>query len=104
MTGARQPPEGRLPQVPHVKFFHFFVLDATLRLTGGFMATTIDDGKLKEMLKAAVIEALEERRDLVKDIIEEAMEDIALVRAIEEGVASPSVSRDDVFALLEAPQ
>jgi hypothetical protein len=56
------------------------------------------------MLKAAVIEALEERRDLVKDIIEEAMEDIALARAIEEGVGSNSVSRDEVFSLLEAPQ
>lgn len=68
------------------------------------MATTIDDGKLKAMLKAAVIEALEEKRDLVKDIVEEAMEDIALARAIEEGVAGDSVSRDEVFALLENPK
>lgn len=68
------------------------------------MATSIDEGKLKELLKAAVIEALEERRDLVKEIVEEAMEDIALARAIEEGVGGESVSRDEVFALLESSQ
>lgn len=66
------------------------------------MATSIDEGKLKDLFKAAVIEALEERRDLVKDIVEEAMEDIALARAIEEGVSGESVSRDQVFALLES--
>jgi len=68
------------------------------------MATTIDDGKLKKMLKAAMIEVLEERRDLVKDIVEEALEDIALARAIEEGVGTDSVSRDAVFAILENAQ
>ena len=66
------------------------------------METSIDEGKLKDLFKAAVIEALEERRDLVKDIVEEAMEDIALARAIEEGVSGESVSRDEVFALLES--
>jgi hypothetical protein len=68
------------------------------------MATSIDEGKLKELLKAAVIEALEERRDLVRDLVEEAMEDIALARAIDEGLDGESVSRDEVFALLENPQ
>lgn len=68
------------------------------------MGTTIDEGQLKEMLKAAVIEVLEERRDLVKDIVEEALEDIALSRAIEQAVGGESVSRDEVFALLENAQ
>lgn len=47
------------------------------------MATSIDEAKLKDLLKAAVVEALHEHRDLVKDIVEEAMEDIALTRAID---------------------
>ena len=71
-------------------------------LTGKFMATSIDEGNLKALLKAAVIEALEERRDLVKDIVEEALEDIARARAIEEGVAGETVSRAEVFALLKS--
>jgi len=36
------------------------------------------------MLKSAVAEVFEERREFVKEIVEEAMEDIALARAIDE--------------------
>ena len=65
------------------------------------MATTFDEEKLKGILKAALVEALEENRDLMQDIVEEAMEDFALARVIERGLASKSVSRDEVFAILE---
>lgn len=37
------------------------------------MAATFDEEKLKELLKSALVEALEERCDLVQDIVEEAM-------------------------------
>ena len=63
--------------------------------------TSIEEGRLKELLKAAIVEVLEERRELVLDVFEEALEDVALVRAIEEGERSPLVSRDEVFKLLE---
>ncbi|MGB8507068.1 MAG: hypothetical protein WCD76_01565 [Pyrinomonadaceae bacterium] len=66
------------------------------------MATaTFDEEKLKDLLKMALVEALEENRDLVLDIVGEAMEDIALARAIEEGLDSEPVSRDEVFTILE---
>jgi hypothetical protein len=65
------------------------------------MSTTIDEAKLKDMLKAAVVEALHEHRDLVKDIVEEALEEIALNRAIDEGLNSGSVPREEVIAILE---
>ena len=69
------------------------------------MATaTFDEEKLKDLLKMALVEALEENRDLVQDIVEEAMEDIALARAIEQGLGSESVSRDEVFTILEGAQ
>ena len=69
------------------------------------MATaTFDEEKLKDLLKMALVEALEENRDLVQDIVEEAMEDIALARAIEQGLGSESVSRDEVFTVLEGAQ
>ena len=68
------------------------------------MAASVDEEKLKEILKSALVEALEEHRDLVQDIVEEAMEDLALARAIEQGLASESVSRDEVFAILEGAQ
>ena len=61
---------------------------------------SIEEARLKELLKAAIVEVLEERRELVLDVFEEALEDVALVRAIEEGERSPLVSRDEVFKLL----
>ena len=63
--------------------------------------TVIDEAKLKEALKAALIEILEERKDLVREVLEEALEDIALARAIEEGEQSELVTRDEVLNALE---
>jgi len=68
------------------------------------MSTSIDEAKLKDLLKSAIAEVLEERREFVKEIIEEAMEDVALARAIDEGVGTDAVSRQEVFTILESPQ
>ncbi len=66
------------------------------------MATiAISDDKLKELLKAAVIEVLEERQDLICDAVVEVMEDIGMARAIEEGLKSGTVSKEKVFKLLD---
>jgi hypothetical protein len=65
---------------------------------------SVDEGKLKDLLKAAIIEVLEERKDLVRDLLEEALEDIGLVRAIEAGEQTGTVSRDEVFKVLEGGQ
>jgi hypothetical protein len=65
------------------------------------MEVTIAEDRLKEVLKAAVVEVLEERGDLVREIVEEALEDLALARAIREGEGSEVVGRDQIFSLLE---
>ena len=66
------------------------------------MATaTFDEEKLKSLVKSALVEALKEHRDLMQEIVEEAMEDIALAHAIEQGLGGETVSRDEVFAILE---
>jgi hypothetical protein len=62
--------------------------------------TLIDEAKLKEALKSAIVEILEERKDLVRDLLEESLEDIALALAIEEGEQSELVSRNEVFNAL----
>jgi hypothetical protein len=64
----------------------------------------IDEAKLKDLLKATIIEVLEERRDLLRDLLEEALEDIGLTHAIEEGALTDTVSRDEIFGLLEKGQ
>ncbi len=68
------------------------------------MASTFDEEKLKDLLKSAVVEVLEEHRDWVQNIVEDALEDFALARAIDRGLESKSVSRDEVFAILEGAQ
>jgi hypothetical protein len=63
--------------------------------------TTLDDKKLKTLLKSAFAEALKEQRTLVQDIVEDALEDISLARAIEQGLHSKPVSRVVVYKILE---
>jgi spore coat polysaccharide biosynthesis protein SpsF (cytidylyltransferase family) len=68
------------------------------------MEALIDDNKIKNLFKQAIIEAIEEKKDVVHDLFMEAMEDIALVRAIEEGESSDNVSRDEIFAILDGKE
>jgi len=58
--------------------------------------------KLKNLFKQAIIEAMEEKKDVVRDLFMEAMEDIAMTRAIEEGLTTDKISRDDVFSVLNS--
>jgi len=60
----------------------------------------INESQLIELIKEAVAEVLFERRDFLKQIVEEILEDIALSRAIDEGMDTPPVSRDVVLAAL----
>lgn len=66
------------------------------------METSINRDQLKDLIKAAVAEALEERRDLLHEIVEEALEDVALARAIEEGESTELIERAEVFDILES--
>ena len=61
---------------------------------------SLDEGRVKELLKQALIEVLEERRDLIYDVLAEVMEDFALVKAIQEGESTESVTRGEVFETL----
>ena len=62
------------------------------------MPFTADETKLKKLLKAAVVEVLEERRDLVRDALADAVEDIGLARAIVS--RSKTISRAEIFKIL----
>lgn len=65
-------------------------------------ATTVDEARLKDMIKTAISEVFEERRDWLTDLLGEALMDIGLGYAIQEGEQTPTVSRDEVLAALEA--
>jgi hypothetical protein len=66
------------------------------------VAPSLSETQLKDALKLALIEVLEERSDLLRDVLAEVMEDVALMRAIQEGEATELVSRDEVFRALNA--
>ena len=67
------------------------------------MQQIIDDkNQLKEVLKQAFTELLQERKDLLYDVFTEVLEDIALANAIKEGEETEIVSRGQVFKILES--
>jgi len=68
------------------------------------METLIDDRKIKDLFKQAIIEAIEEKKEVVYDLLFEVMEDIAMVRAIQDGEDSGPASRDDIFQIIEGKE
>ena len=69
------------------------------------MATVaFDEKKLRGIVKSALADAFKENREVMQDIVEEALEDIAVARAIEQGLETKSVSRKKVFSILEGGQ
>ncbi|MFH1906737.1 MAG: hypothetical protein ABIL11_05035 [Chloroflexota bacterium] len=61
---------------------------------------TVDEARLKDVVKNAVLEVFEERRDWLADLLSEALLDIGLGYAIQEGERTPTVGRDEVFKTL----
>ena len=61
-----------------------------------------DENQLKEVIKQAFAELLQERRDLLYDVFSEVLEDIALVNAIKEGENTEIVSREKVLQIVES--
>jgi len=65
------------------------------------MQKQIDENKLKQILKEALIEALEEKKDVFYELIVEAIEDIGMINAIREGENSETVSKNVRRALFK---
>ncbi|MFN6460935.1 MAG: type II toxin-antitoxin system Phd/YefM family antitoxin [Nostoc sp. DedVER02] len=55
----------------------------------------------KELLKRAIVEVLQEQKEVLYDLLAEIMEDIALERAIKEGENTETVSREAIFKILD---
>ena len=61
----------------------------------------LDDEQTKKLLKLAILEMLQERNEILIEVISEVLEDIAFTRVIEEDESSRIVDREEVFAILE---
>ncbi len=55
---------------------------------------------LKSIVKEVLHELLLQERETLTDVIYEVIEDIALAKAIEEGLDDENVSREEIFSLL----
>ena len=64
---------------------------------------SLSETQLKDLMKTAILEIFQERRDLFQDLIAEALEDISMIKAIDEGKDSKPISRDTIFAILNQP-
>ena len=62
---------------------------------------TLDETKLKEILKAAIFELLKEQKEVFSEILTEALEDIGMENAIKEGENTETVNREQIFKILK---
>jgi hypothetical protein len=65
-------------------------------------AASSEDEKLVAAVKRAVLEVLYERRDLLREVLEETMEDIAVARAVDTRKRAEETSRNRLFVQNEA--
>ncbi|HNR31970.1 MAG TPA: hypothetical protein PKI11_13855 [Candidatus Hydrogenedentes bacterium] len=65
------------------------------------MKTVMDEARLKQLVKEALIDILDERREYLSELLVEAIEDVAMVRAIQEEEHTPEVARDDILRRLD---
>ncbi|MEL6158565.1 MAG: hypothetical protein AAFQ40_08435 [Cyanobacteria bacterium J06623_5] len=64
-------------------------------------STSLSETQLKSLMKDAILDIFQERRDLFQELITEALKDIDLTKAIDEGKDSLSVDRETIFAILD---
>jgi len=65
------------------------------------MTVSMNEKRVKELLKQAMAELLEERKDYFYDLFAEVIEDAALANAIREGEESELVDRSEIFEILD---
>ncbi|MCI5180754.1 MAG: hypothetical protein D3911_15840 [Candidatus Electrothrix sp. AW3_4] len=65
------------------------------------MELSISDEKTKELLTEVMIELLKSKRDLIYDILLEALEEVGMANAIAEGRTNDFVAEDEVLSILD---
>jgi hypothetical protein len=65
------------------------------------MARTTELAQLKRSVKEALIELLHEDPTFLREIVEEALEDVGLLRAMKEGRKTKLVPREKLAQLLK---
>ena len=61
---------------------------------------SFEDKHQKDLIKQALLELFQERRDLFMDLFDELIEDIGLANAMREAEGSGMVSEEEVMSIL----
>ena len=64
------------------------------------MEASLNDAKLKALLKETLVELLEERREEFSELLLEALEDLALSRAIREGEDTGFIDKKEILKII----
>ena len=60
----------------------------------------LDEDKIKQLFKTALVEVIQEQKEVFSDLLAEIIEDIALEKAIKKGEDTAPVSREVIFKIL----
>jgi hypothetical protein len=60
----------------------------------------LDEDKIKQLFKTAIIEVIQEQKEVFSELLTEILEDIAFSKAIKEGESTEIVSREAIFKIL----
>ncbi len=66
------------------------------------MELTINETQAKALMKEALMEMFQEKRDILFEVILEVIEEIGLANAIREGRKNELISEDEVLNILRA--
>ncbi len=61
---------------------------------------SLEDKHTKDLMKQALLELFQERRDLFVDLFEELIEDVGLGNAMREAEGSGTVSQEEIMSIL----
>jgi Holliday junction resolvasome RuvABC ATP-dependent DNA helicase subunit len=64
------------------------------------MQNSLERNELKDIFKEAIIELIHERKEELSEIIFEVLEDYFMGKAIEEGLSTKSVTKEDILDAL----
>jgi hypothetical protein len=77
----------------------------TVESTPGTVASFLRDrAELRAVVKEPMVEVLQGQRGLLAEIVIQAVEDIALARAIDEGRDTEIVPIEEIYEILDAAQ
>lgn len=65
------------------------------------MELTLNESQAKALIKEVLVELLEEREEWFSELLIEALEEIGLAKAIQEGRQDDFVAETEIMALLE---